>query len=375
MSDDKREEIQHDALQEIIRHPRCTAAVSMRVGKTYLGLQRLNILYKRSKQLNALKTVKFLVAAPKKSIYESWKNEAKKFNLEYLLPMITFTTYISLNKRDYDYDMVILDEVHSVLPSSLPWLTLYTGPILGLTGTPPKYDNSVKGGIIKRFCPVVYSYITNDAVNDRVLNDYRVIVHLLPISDKDNMPVKKRDGGVFYSSERKTYDFWGRRIFEANSAKQKQIASIMRMKAMQDFPSKVEYAEKLLKDIENKCLVFANTKEQANKLCTHSYHSGNPKSKENLKAFSDGKIDKLACVAQLSEGITITDLNTCLILHSYSNEKSLLQRLSRTLSLGPDEMATIHILAFKETCDADKWVPQALEDLDQSKIRYVEFTN
>ncbi len=39
------------------------------------------------------------------------------------------------------------------------------------------------------------------------------------------------------------------------------------------------------------------------------------------------------------------------------------------LRLNPDDVATIHILCYKNTVD-EFWVKSALQDFDQSKIQY-----
>jgi superfamily II DNA or RNA helicase len=366
MSNEKREEVQEQALTESLQHYRCGLALSMRTGKTKIGLDRLNMEYRSNRKLKAL------VVAPKLAVFQGWKEDAVKFGYPHLLDHITFSTYLSLDKQDQDYDIIILDECHSLLPSHNDYLSGFKGKILGLTGTPPRYRNSAKYKMVDRYCPIVYSYITNDAVEDNVLNDYRILVHMISLSEVKNVPVKKKDGGVFYNSERSIYNYWSKRVMEAEGAKAKQVSSVMRMKAMMEFPSKIRYARKLMQHIEEKCIVFANTQEQADKLCQHSYHSKNPTSEQNLSLFKAGMIDRLSCVLQLSEGVTVPDLKAAIVLHSYGNERKFMQRFGRCLGLGPDEMATIHLLCFRGTVD-ETWVFRALEDLDQSKIKYVEF--
>ena len=93
----KRELIQQEALTASVSHYRCGLGISMGVGKTLIGLRHME------KEFPNLKT-RFLVVAPKVSIFESWKDDAKKFGLEYLLDHIDFTTYISLSKKTRDYD-------------------------------------------------------------------------------------------------------------------------------------------------------------------------------------------------------------------------------------------------------------------------------
>ncbi len=143
----------------------------------------------------------------------------------------------------------------------------------------------------------------------------------------------------------------------------------MRMKAMMDYPTKENYAKGIIKNIGSKCIVFANTQAQADRMCQHSYHSKNTASEDNLQLFSDGRIDKLSCVLQLSEGVTIPNLRQGIIMHAYGNERKSAQRIGRLLRLNPTETATCHILCYKNTQDV-KWVNSALSSFDETKVKY-----
>ena len=145
----------------------------------------------------------------------------------------------------------------------------------------------------------------------------------------------------------------------------------MRMQALIQFSSKERYARRLLNMIHEKCLVFCNTTEQADRVCTLSYHSKNPDSEANLEMFKTGKVLQLSCVQQLNEGVNIPELGAGIILHAYSNERKSSQRLGRLLRLSPDKKATVHILMYQDTIDAE-WVGEALRDLDSEKIIYMD---
>jgi superfamily II DNA or RNA helicase len=176
-------------------------------------------------------------------------------------------------------------------------------------------------------------------------------------------------GKVWFTSELSSYEYWTKRINDASSKKEEQICTVMRMKALQDFPTKLHLARKLLESINDKCIVFANKKEQADVLCMHSYHSGNSFSEENLKMFKEGVINKLSCVLQLNEGVNIPNLKAGIIMHAYGNERKSNQRIGRLLRLNPDDTATVHILCYKNTID-ERWVTTALSDLDENKITW-----
>ena len=361
----KREEIQQEALDMAIANKRCGLGISMGVGKTLIGLQYIDYYQKAN-----MKKLRILVVAPKISIFDSWNTDAAKFGIS--LDNVEYTTYLSLHKKNPGhYDIVVLDECHSLLLSHIAFLGQFTGRILGLTGTPPRHHQSEKGKMVHQFCPMLYKYITDDAVSDDILNDYRIIVHKMPISNINSLPVNIKGGMQFYTSERKSYDYWTKRIVAAQSKKQEQIASVMRMRVLMDFRTKETYVKKILADIEDKCIVFCNTQDQADRICKHSYHSNNLESEQNLQDFKDGKISELSCVLQLNEGINIPELRAGIIMHAYGNERKSSQRLGRLLRLNPTETAYVHILCYKDTVD-ERWVAEALKDLDPRKIKYFD---
>lgn len=364
----KRDLVQEEALEAVRGKRKAGLGISVGVGKTLIGLKYLDEMHA------SCMFKRYLIVAPKVSIYKSWKDEAEKHGMGHLIPHMHFTTYRSLPNADKNYDAVILDECHSLKFTHDYWLATYGGRILGLTGTPPRYKVSEKGKMVNIFCPIVYSYITNNAVDDEILNDYKILVHMLPLNKERTMRVKKRDGGFFMNSEQQAYRYWCSKLEKPMSPKDVQMTRIMRMKAMMAFPSKEVYAKNLLNMIHEKCIVFCNTTEQADYVSSKSYHSKNPDSEMNLQDFKDGNITKLSCVQQLNEGVNIPNLKSGIILHSYSNERQSSQRIGRLLRLNPKEKATIHILAYKDTVDMD-WVAEALKDIDPEKIIYTDSSN
>jgi superfamily II DNA or RNA helicase len=358
----KRDDIQKEAENAIGNLNRCGVGASMGSGKTLIGLKHMSKNYSEY--------ARFLVVAPKMSILKEWIQQAEQHKLAYLIPHIDTTTYLSLHKQDIDYDVVYLDECHSLLYSHDEWLNGYKGKILGLTGTPPKYKASEKGEMVDKYCPIVYKYKTDTAINDKILNDYQIVIHMLNLNKLKTMEMKTKQGKTWYASEYDTYNYWTNRLDAASTKKEQQIMRVMRMKALMGFPSKENLAKKLFESTSDKVILFANTQEQADNLCTHSYHSNNSYSEENLIKFKNGEITKLSCVLQLNEGVNIPNLKEGIIMHAYGNERKTAQRLGRLLRLNPNNTSTINILCYANTVD-ENWVAQALEDFDQSKINYV----
>jgi superfamily II DNA or RNA helicase len=357
-----REVVQQQALEKAYQYKRCGLGISMGVGKTRIAIKHF--------QKNYNPFIKALVVIPKLSVKTAWLDELKKMNLEKLEDHFDFTTYLSINKQNSnDYDIVYLDECHSLLESHDAFLSSFTGKILGLTGTPPARKGTEKYKMVAKYCPIVYEFSVDEATDEKILNDYQIIVHQLSLSKLPSLKKKKKAGGFWYTTEQKDYEYCTQKLAEAQTPKQMQFGSIMRMRALMDYGTKEAYVKSLLKNLSNKCIVFANTQDQADRICKHSYHSNNSQSDYNLELFSDGRITQLSCVLQLSEGITIPNLKQGIIMHAYGNERKTAQRIGRLLRLNPNEKATCHILCYKNTQD-EKWVETALKDFDPSKVKY-----
>ena len=362
--------IQEIALKQTDRVKRCGLGLATGVGKTLLGLKHME------KEYSPLK--KFLVVAPKKSIMGEWRSQAVLFKKTKMMIITEFTTYRSLVKLNpKDYDVIYLDECHSLLDSHRMFLANYNGKILGLTGTPPKFKNSEKGRLVDEYCPIIYTYLTDEAIDDKILNDYKIVVHKIRLTGKKVIPVNiKFRQLTFNTSEVQSYNYWCKRLDNANFPKDINIARIQRMKALKDFPTKERYTKILADSIQekdgDKCIIFANTQDQADRLSEYSYHSDNVFSETNLNRFKAGEIKRLSCVLQLSEGVNIPNLKQGIIMHAYGNERKASQRIGRLLRLNPDDTAIIHVLCYINTIDKT-WVTNALEGFDENKIIWKDF--
>ena len=353
-----RDLVQHQALKEAMQFKRSGLQLATGAGKTKVGLDYISVLPD---------THKVLVVAPKIDIFKSWIDDAKKFEVEELLERITFSTYLSITKHDpEEYDIIILDEAHSLKATALPFLIKYRGRILGLTGTPPKYLTSEKGQLMMEYYPIKYVFKTDKAVENEILNDYHIFVHYLDLNKTKTMQTKQG----WMTSERAQYD-WITREIDGAIGNSLMFKTIQRINFLKQFNTKEHYAKNLLEQLDKteKVIIFANTIDQAERLCKHSHHSKNKNSP--LEAFKTGQITRLSCVEQLSEGVNIPNLKNAIILHSYSGSSpKAQQKFGRMLRLPTDQTATVHILCYRNTVD-EKWVSDNLKNYDQNKITYI----
>jgi superfamily II DNA or RNA helicase len=372
----QKQALQDQVLAVIKKHRLAGAAIAMGVGKTLIGLRDMDRLL-AGDQFSGSVTKSFLVAAPTQAILDSWPQEAQKFGLTHLLDHIDFTTYRSLSKllSSGHYHKLYLDECHALKDSHEPGLKAHVvkkRSILGLTGTPPAQANSEKGRLVATYCPILIDYTTDEAVLAGMLNDYRLIVHRLPLSEVRDYQLTFKSGSQFTTSERENYHYWNTRL--ANSAQDKlpvETLRILRMQALMNYPGKGRYMTQLASQFSEKVLLFTCNQQQAEQQAEHTYHSKNKHSQANLAKFNTGEIQRLACVAQLSEGINIHNLRVGIIWHAFGNERKATQRIGRLLRLNPDETATVHLLMYQNTID-EQWVAQALAAFDPTKFSFVD---
>jgi superfamily II DNA or RNA helicase len=354
-------------------------ALTMGLGKTLLGLRDMARLLAAGPLPDPVAGKPFLVAAPTQAILDSWTQEAHKFGLAHLLEQITFTIYRSLAKTlaAGTYHKLYLDECHALKESHEPGLKAHAAKkrsILGLTGTPPAQAHSEKGRLVATYCPIVVDYTTDEAVLAGLLNDYRLVVHRLPLRTARDYVLTTKSGSQFTTSERDNYAYWSKRL--ASAAQDPlpiETLRILRMQSLMNYPGKGHYMRYLADQQTDKVLLFTCNQQQAEAQAEHTYHSKNKHSQANLDKFNAGNIQRLACVAQLSEGISIPNLRVGIIWHAFGNERKAAQRIGRLLRLNPDQTATVHLLAYQDTVD-EQWVAQALESFDPAKISYVDVT-
>ena len=372
----KKQALQDHILAVIHGRQLAGIAVAMGVGKTLIGLRDMARVLAEASLAGDI-TTPFLVAAPTQAILDSWPQEASKFGLEHLLDAITFTTYRSLSKMlgQGRYHKLYLDECHGLKDSHEPGLKVHAArkrSILGLTGTPPAQPDSEKGRLVATYCPMLVDYTTDEAVLAGLLNDYRLVVHRLPLSPVRDYVLTFKSGKQFTTSERENYQYWSARLANADQdALPVETLRLLRMQALMHYPGKGRYMAHLAGQFTEKVLLFTCNQQQAEEQAQHTYHSKNKNSQANLELFNAGTIQRLACVAQLSEGVNIRDLRVGIIWHAFGNERKAAQRIGRLLRLNPDQTATVHLLLYQDTVD-EHWVEQALAAFDPAKISYVD---
>lgn len=344
---DFREIVQNEAVKTALSHNNGTLNVSMRLGKTKIGLTL------------ASNFKKVLVAYPNKPIKQSWLNDSVDFNIN--IDHIKFTTFNSFSKENLaDYNCIIIDEAHDLSISNWEYLIENeVDRLYCLTGSPPNRGEKVK--YINSCCPIIYTKQLDETTG--ITNkDYEIVVHLIEPSSERNIALKsgktwsdKQRISFFQSKYNQTYRF---------------TEMMMLINSIKNSPTKYKYAQKLAINME-RGLIFLETTDQCDRFGLPTYHSKEKLSEENLNLFQENSINKMTTIAQLKAGITFRNLAEVIILHCYSSNNKTLQRAGRALNYDENQKAKIHIICLKGTID-EQWVRKGLIGFDTNKITYYD---
>lgn len=373
--DNNREKVQAEALQAVIDNDGsgilCLATGS---GKSLIGINYCKYLYK-----DLGKKFKCLLVVPTEKLRDTnWQDEFSKWKgLTIYNNCLDRTCYASLNKiKNKEYDLVLFDEIHRSTPNNFKFFeNNVVNNILGLTATYPK-DEIKKDLFDKIGLKVVFSYSLDNAVKAGVVAPYKIKVIELTLDDKEKYIKAGSKEKPFLTTEFGQYNY-------LNTIMQKILYSgkdapawlfLKRMHFIYNLKSKTKVAKSIIEQIpkDERTLIFCGSIEQATELCPHRFHSKTDD--KDLTSFCKEKINQLACVNALNEGMNIPNLDNAVIVQLNSNELSTIQRIGRCIRHRPGHEATIYILSVIQTQD-EKWVKKALENFDSNNIEYLSYKN
>jgi superfamily II DNA or RNA helicase len=366
-----REHKQTEFTAHIRERKRTLLNVSIRLGKTKIALDAVDPFEK------------VLVVYPFTTILASWKEDMLKFPPN--SSDFTFTTTRSLKKYAHtEWDYVIVDEPQELSPAQIEHLrTIRSKKLVGLSGT--LSAKTVKELWESLKWPVGVTYTIGDAINDKLVKDYRIFIHYIHMDNFRNDVSYQRYGKTMSGTEVEAYNqltqnmnWFKEKMFETKGTKDyfRYAAGYnknmnLRTNMIYNSRTLVEYTQQVVQNYaERKALIYTTRIDIADKLSDISFHS-RKKDESLLEEFKNADTGHLAVVDCVKAGITIKKLNT-VIFHCYeSNTESFFQKLGRSLLYEFEgEISTIHIMCLKGT-QMETWISEACTSLEQEKIFYL----
>jgi superfamily II DNA or RNA helicase len=337
-------------------HDRGYYNLAMRFGKCKTTINLLQRLFEHDCTV--------LIAYPDNKLKQTWMDECKLWG--YCNPNITYVNFSSLSKHEDDcFDFFIIDEFHSASDNENTFCHFimdncnYT---LGLSGTISE-DTKSQWDLEE-----IGSYTTQQGIQDGILADYKISVHIVNL---DNI-VKTVDKKGKLKTEKQKYDgyTWVIDKLKRDGANFMHLA-LARNRLSLSSLGKVNHVKKLLSKLSDKrVLVFTGLSNVADSLGIPSYHS---KSEDDsgYTGFQSGEHDHLALAAMGKVGVTYKDLDSVILLNFTYNAEETSQILNRAIKLDyKSKMADLHVICLNEPAEIKK-VKESLSMLDETKIKYI----
>lgn len=318
---------------------------------------------KTKKALDTLKELnltKVLIVIPRLALIKSWKEEIVKWDSK-IEP--TFTTYVSLKKYKLGlFEATIFDECHHI--SERCMIHLLNNTSLHNILLSATLSKDLKERI--RFVFKIFNWekkMLKEAIKEKVLPKPKILGIPLELSEEqDSIFIDgKRSSKVFmrihfnqlkamrkkypsktfevicsekqwYEYNSKKIDYWKENMFNCEWKRNRYLHLCGdRLKFLASI--KTKHVKNLLETAfrTKRAIIFCNTIEQTEQLGVTCIHSKNFNAPVLLQEFNDYKIDKIATVNQLNEGVNLTECQygifNCLNSSSIMN----IQKIGRLL--------------------------------------------
>ena len=372
-----REKVQNEAIQAVINNDGGMVAMATGSGKSRVAVELAKHYFNPRNDYHTA-----LLVPTEKLRDENWDEEFTKWEAKNIWTHTERLCYASASKvKGYDFPLAILDEGHNITElSSEFFLNNEVERTVLLTATPP--TDIVKRQILSDLgIRLVYELTLDQAVRLGFVAPYKITVITVPL---DNVTKNIKGGdkaNPFMTTEAATYAYCNKRVQQCfgddspqGKAKMK-FAILGRMQFIYKIPSKTAVIKYLLDKVipqDDRTIIFCGNIEQAEQVCPTFYHSKS--SSEFYDAFKAEQINRLSCVKAVNEGHNFPGVDSGIIGQLNSKEKDLVQRIGRLIRFRPGHEAHLYIVVSEGTQD-EKWLETATENLDQSKIEHVRFTN
>ena len=284
--------------------------------------------------------------------------------------------------------MLIIDEMHVTGANTLKetFNCVKYKLILGLTATFERLDG--KHNLISKYCPIVDSVTTLEAISNDWISTYKEYKVLIDVDDIQEYKELNKEFIKYFEFFNFQFDVamsccgkdgWKAKIklrdemYKGNDESKKKeilqaitINSIGLMRTMQkrkafinNHPKKIEIAKKILEArSDKKIITFSNNIKMAESLENGEYvYTGKLSKKKGrvmIEDYLSGKINRLHSVKKLIEGFNDPATSVAIILGLDSSERRAIQSRGRVVRFVEGKQAEIFNIIINDTQET-KW--------------------
>jgi len=300
-----------------------------------------------------------LIVIPRLVLKKGWEAEIKKWEYEWLLPYITFVTYVSFPKLNrLSWGTIIFDEAHHLSERCRERLSYVTAKhMLFLSATLKKEHKQ----FLEKYKPETIKIAIKNAIEDGVLPEPKIILIPMALDNrivnqvieknvkKNNPSTPKRIGYIekwkyknykgplhILCTQQQYYDYlsslidWYKQKGKGNAIMKNMWLHKAGERLKWLATQKGEVIRALIKQLSNyRLLTFCPSIEESLNLgcpCINSKIGT-----DNLTKFNDRRIKHIAAVGMLDEGTNLTECKIGIFQMLNSSDRLNIQRQGRLL--------------------------------------------
>lgn len=339
-------------LQRVLndRHSNIVLELATGVGKTALSLHKVHQLYKEDS--------KILIVIPRNVLIDNWKAEFKKWGYTDMLPNVTFTTYVSLPKHAGHWDIAVFDEAHHLSERCQEALASFKIKHTLFLSATLKREHKMFITLWSRRNVEFINVDTKKAIDNDVLPDPKIILipleldnrHADIIFEKKKPKPNEKVLTIPYTEKWKYKSYKGalsmrctqRQYYNEISGLIDWYKKKRAIPAMKNIwlhkcgerlqwlsMNKLSYTMKIIQKVHSRYVVFCNTIAESQALNIPMVNS--QVGSTNLTRFNEKKINSLAAVNCLNEGINMVDCQVGIFNAINASEVMQVQKVGREL--------------------------------------------
>lgn len=339
---------------------------------------------------------KTLIVVPRLVLIDGWKKEIIKWGYKELLSNVTFVTYKSLHKYEYDtFKYVIYDECHHLSDNCLESVCTINSEYNVLLSATVKQNHLFE---LKHCFPglLVYKVSLKEAIDETILPDPTIYLIPLELDNtnhcyqivknkkcKQELSINYEDRWKYFNNANydnikliinctpKQYYLENKGLIEWY--KSKMYNPIFKNKFQQACLERLKWLSKQKEDVvktiltylQNKrTLTFCSTIEQTEILGEHCINSKNKQALETLNKFQNKEINHITACGMLNEGANLVDCQVGVFASLHSSEIIITQRNGRLLR----HSNPIFIIPYYKNTRDEEIVEVMLKDYNPEKI-------
>ena len=407
MTTDNRTPIQNEAFKKLFKYNNLLLKWGTGTGKSRVAVLACDYIYDR--ELDE----RILLLVAERAHKDNWKKEFVKFlgeeRAKEVLSIVAIECYASMHKyKNTTWNFIIFDECHHLQSEKRQEIleTMDSYYVLALSATPGRAAYDALSWTFGRF--EIDEISTQDAIDSEYLPEPKIVCiplelerfertetidmkmssrTVITISDNwsnrwkylRNKQKYARYEIIFHCTQKEKYEYineqfeyWKKQYFRNQGNERLKNMWLQWGSRRKRFLGELKTTRALelingLRESSRRFICFCSSIEQAHALGgERAVHSQNKNSPAVIQSFNDRKIDEIFAVGMLVEGVTLTDIETGIIVQLDGNERQFIQKSGRMYR---SENPLIYIFYYKGTRD-EEYLQKALEGINEEYVEY-----